>query len=293
MARRDGRFKQETSHQEGPVNTNGQDPSTVFGENVIDTDGNTIGSVNSVWVDDATNELEFIGVKTGWLFGQTHVIPCADAQFSGDTITVPYSQDQIKDAPSFGADDELSPDDEQEIYTYYGLNRSTTASPSGLSTDDGTTTTDYGSDTSGDTDSVRLHQEELQVGKRQVEAGNVRLRKVVNTEHQEVPVELRSEDVEIERVPVSDATATSDSDVFEEKEINVPVTREEPVVAKEVRTTGEVRLNKNVQTETETVGGDVRSEDVDVADSTDDAGTAYASATRTGTGYTTDDDTNA
>jgi len=284
------------------VNTNVQDPSTLFGENVVDTDGNTIGSVDSVWVDDATNELEFIGVKTGWLFGKTHVIPCADAQFSGDTITVPYSQDQIKDAPSFGADDELSPDNEQEIYSYYGLDRSTSASPTGLAPGESTaatggyttdTTTNYDTGTSGNTESVRLHEEELQVGKRQVEAGNVRLRKVVNTEHQEVPVELRTEEVEIERVPVSDATATSDSDVFEEEEINVPVTREEPVVAKEVRTTGEVRLNKNVQTQTETVGGDVRSEDVDVDDSTDDAGTAYASATTTGTGYTTDDDTNA
>jgi len=284
------------------VNTNVQDPSTLFGENVVDTDGNTIGSVDSVWVDDATNELEFIGVKTGWLFGKTHVIPCADAQFSGDTITVPYSEDQIKDAPSFGADDELSPDNEQEIYSYYGLDRSTSASPTGLAPGESTaatggyttdTTTNYDTGTSGNTESVRLHEEELQVGKRQVEAGNVRLRKVVNTEHQEVPVELRTEEVEIERVPVSDATATSDSDVFEEEEINVPVTREEPVVAKEVRTTGEVRLNKNVQTQTETVGGDVRSEDVDVDDSTDDAGTAYASATTTGTGYTTDDDTNA
>lgn len=284
------------------MNTNVQDPSTLFGENVVDTDGNTIGSVDSVWVDDATNELEFIGVKTGWLFGKTHVIPCADAQFSGDTITVPYSQDQIKDAPSFGADDELSPDNEQEIYSYYGLDRSTSASPTGLAPGESTaatggyttdTTTNYDTGTSGNTESVRLHEEELQVGKRQVEAGNVRLRKVVNTEHQEVPVELRTEEVEIERVPVSDATATSDSDVFEEEEINVPVTREEPVVAKEVRTTGEVRLNKNVQTQTETVGGDVRSEDVDVDDSTDDAGTAYASATTTGTGYTTDDDTNA
>jgi uncharacterized protein (TIGR02271 family) len=296
-----------------------QDASSVFGYNVVDSAGNNIGSVDNVWVDDATNELEFVGVKTGWLFGKTHVIPCADAQFSDNTITVPYAQDQIKDAPSFGADDELSPDDEQGIYSYYGLDRSTAPSPSGLpmggTTDtmgtdtigtdtmatDSTDTSGYTSDAATtdttnygtgavDNQSVRLHEEELQVGKREVQAGEVRLRKVVSTQHQEVPVELRREEVEIERVPVSDASGIDDSTAFTEQEIEVPVMREEAVVGKQVRTTGEVRLNKNVQTETETVGGDVRSEDVDVDNGVDTtgAGTAYASTSSDRTGYTTD-----
>jgi len=304
------------------MNTNSQDPSAVFGYNVVDSAGNNIGTVDNVWVDDATNELEFVGVKTGWLFGKTHIIPCADAQISDGTITVPYAEDQIKDAPSFGADDELSPEDEQGVYSYYGLGRSTAPSPSGLATGDSTTTTtsdyttdattgdyatagtaDYATGTTNDyttgttsdygTDnqSVRLHEEELQVGKRQVEAGTVRLRKVVSTEHQEVPVELRREEVEIERVPVSESTTgIDDSTAFTNQEIEVPVMREEAVVGKTVNTTGEVRLNKNVTTQTQTVGGDVRSEDVDIDRDVDttDAGTAYASTTTDSTGYTSD-----
>ena len=51
-------------------------------------------------------------------------------------------------------------------------------------------------------------------------------------------------------------------DAFQEEEIEVPVMREEAVVAKEAHVTGQVNLNKNVETETETVGGDVRQEDV-------------------------------
>src|SRR5438270_6099097 len=111
---------------------NSQDPAQVFGYEVVDSNGNKIGTVDNVWVDDATNELEFVGVKTGWLFGKTHIIPCAEAQIGDGQITVPYGEDQIKNAPSYGSDDELSPDDEQQVYSYYGLDRTTAPSPTGL-----------------------------------------------------------------------------------------------------------------------------------------------------------------
>ena len=99
--------------------------------------------------------------------------------------------------------------------------------------------------------------------KRPVEAGRVRLRKVVRTEREEVPVELRHEEVEIERVPVNEAAAP-DEPAFQEREIDVPVMREEPVVGKETRVTDEVRVNKDVETETRRVGDEVRREDVKV-----------------------------
>lgn len=270
------------------MNSTSTSPDQFFGYEVIDTSGNKIGSVDHVWVDDATNALEFIGVKTGWLMGKTHVIPTADAQIDNGTITVPYGQDQVKDAPSFGGNDELSPEDENQIYSYYGLDRSTAPSPTGLPSGETTDTTDYTGQSSGYTGTgttdgetltdegeinVPVSEEELQVGKRQVDAGTVRLRKVVRTEHQEVPVELRREDVEIERVPASEATDVPNS-AFQEREIEVPVSREEAVVGKEAHVTGQVRVQKNVDTETQTVGDDVRREDVQVDDSSiDDGGT--------------------
>lgn len=241
-------------------------PDRLFGAEVADSQGNKLGTVDGVWIDDATNALEFVSVKTGWLMGKSHMIPTANAQVSEGSITVPYPQDQIKDAPSFRADDELSPQDEDSIYSYYGLNRSTAPSPSGLPTggDAG-----YQSGTSDRDQSVTLHEEELQVGKRAVEAGRVRLRKVVHTEHQEVPVDLRREEVQIERVPAS--STVSDDNAFQEQEIGMPVMREEAVVGREARATEQVRLNKTVQTETQTVGDDVRREDVDAdTDVTDD-----------------------
>src|SRR5947209_4353501 len=260
-----------------------QAPDQLYGYEVMDSAGNKIGAVDGVWVDDASNQLEFVGVKTGWLMGKTHIIPVAQAQVDGgsQTVTVPYGESQIKDAPSFGTNDELSPDDENQIYDYYGIDRSTAPSPTGLPTGEqgdtfGTTdigtrgydagTRDYDTTDTDDRDLV-LSEEELQVGKRPVEAGRVRLRKVVRTEQREVPVDLRREDVEIERV---DATGEDVPDTaFREQEIDVPVMREEAVVGKESRVTGQVRVDKTAETETRTVGGEVRREDVEVENDTD------------------------
>jgi len=258
----------------------------LFGYDVYTQDGDKLGAVDNVWVDDATDQTEFIGVKTGWLFGKTHIIPTADAQISGNTVTIPYGKDQIEGAPSFDADAEISPDEEQQVYRYYGLGRSTAPSPSGLPAGDTTGYSDTATqrtvstgDMSG-TDlptppteaDVTLSEEELAVGKRTVQTGQARLRKVVRTEHREVPVDLRREDIEIERIPageVSDATATGQA--FQEQTIDVPLMAEEPVVEKQAHVTGGVRMTKTVETDTQTVGGDVRSEDVEVDQNADES----------------------
>lgn len=248
-----------------------QTPNQLYGYEVMDSAGNKIGKVDGVWVDDATSELEFVGVKTGWLMGKTHIIPAAQAQVDdgSQTITMPYSDGQIKDAPTFGTDAELSPDDENQIYSYYGMDRSTAPSPTGLPAGDQTSTydgTDTGTDEYDTTDtgerSMQLSEEELQVGKRQVEAGNVRLRKVVRAEQQEVPVELRREQVSIERVDASGQDVPDTA--FQEQQIDVPVMREEAVVGKEARVSGQVRVDKTAETETRTVGDTVRKEDVEI-----------------------------
>jgi uncharacterized protein (TIGR02271 family) len=191
-------------------------------------------------------------------------------------VTVPYTEDQVKGAPSFASDQEFAPEDEDTIYSYYGLNRSTAPSPSGLPSGDSSGIAGYASDSGATGDmptppahvEMTLAEEDLVVGKRQVEAGRVRLRKVVRTEHQEVPVELRRESVNVERVPVS-AEAESGS-AFQEQEIDVPVMREEAVASKEGHATEQVRLNKTTTSETRTVGDDVRSEDVEIDQGTVD-----------------------
>ena len=235
-------------------------PTDLFGSEVLDGTGTKIGTVDNVWVDDATDQLEFIGVKTGWLFGKTHVIPAEQAQVANGQVTVPYPEEQIKEAPSFAGDAQLSPDEESQIYSYYGMQRSTAPSPTGMGTETPPSSPPP-RQTEGDT-RMQLSEESLQVGKREVAAGQVRLRKVVKTERQEVPVDLRREEIQVERVPAQGDTVPENA--FTEQEVTMTATREEPVVAKEAHVTDEVRIGKDVQTEQQTVSGETRHEEVDV-----------------------------
>jgi uncharacterized protein (TIGR02271 family) len=112
---------------------------------------------------------------------------------------------------------------------------------------------------------VPLSKEEVKVGKRTVGAGEVKLHKTVTTELVNVPVELKREDIVVERVPAHEVEAGKGT--FQEEVIKVPLSREEPVVEKEVHVTGGVRVRKTQGVDTETIQESVRREDVDVDES--------------------------
>jgi uncharacterized protein (TIGR02271 family) len=106
-------------------------------------------------------------------------------------------------------------------------------------------------------------QEELQVGKRAVQQGGVRIHNRVTERPVEEKVNLREEHVNVERRPV-DRPATSADKAFQERTIEARETTEQPVVNKQARVVEEVTLNKDVQQRTETVRDTVRRTDVEV-----------------------------
>lgn len=111
---------------------------------------------------------------------------------------------------------------------------------------------------------IVLREEQLKVGKREVSAGEVGIHKTVRTEQVSVPVELRSENVTIERISADQIHDTDASKAFQEETIEMKATREEAVVAKETHVTGAVRVAKTATTETQVVSDSVRKEDVEV-----------------------------
>ena len=117
-----------------------------------------------------------------------------------------------------------------------------------------------------DTVEVPLSEEEVKIGKRTVGAGEVKLHKTVTTEQVNVPVELKREDAVVERVPAHEMEHTG-KEPFQEERIEVPLTREEPVVEKETRVAGGVRVRKTQGVKQETIRENVRREDVDVDES--------------------------
>ncbi len=115
----------------------------------------------------------------------------------------------------------------------------------------------------GDATRMQISEEQLKVGKREVEEGAVKLRKVVRTETVNQPVQLKREEVVVERVAVGTPGAVP-ADAFQEGTISIPLMREEAVVEKTAHVTGEVRLKKNVETETQNIHETVRKEEVEV-----------------------------
>lgn len=110
---------------------------------------------------------------------------------------------------------------------------------------------------------IPVVQEELQVGKRAVHQGGVRVYSRVTERPVQEQVQLREEHVQVERRPVDRPISDADR-AFEERTIEASETVEKPVVSKQARVVEEVVVNKDVQHRTETVKDTVRRTDVQV-----------------------------
>jgi uncharacterized protein (TIGR02271 family) len=114
---------------------------------------------------------------------------------------------------------------------------------------------------------VKVHEERLHAEKRPVNAGEVRVRKEVVTEHQTVNVPTTREEVVVERRPTSGQASASDIKAGEE--VRIPVKEEKVNVQKEAVVTEEVNVGKRQVTENQQVGGTVRKERVHVEEKGD------------------------
>ena len=111
---------------------------------------------------------------------------------------------------------------------------------------------------------IPVIEEELHVGKREVEGGGVRVRTRVVERPVEEAVRLREERVNVERRPVNRPVSEADINAFREGTFELTERSEEAVVAKQARVVEEVAINKEVGERTETVRDTVRRTDVDV-----------------------------
>jgi stress response protein YsnF len=119
-------------------------------------------------------------------------------------------------------------------------------------------------DTDRSSDSINRIEEELQVGKREVETGRVRLRSRIVETPVEEHVRLRQERIDIERTPVDRRVSSDENRSFQEQDIELTERAEIPVVNKEARVVEEIRLNKEVEETDETIRDTVRKTEVDI-----------------------------
>ena len=261
------------------------------GYEVYDQNYEKIGKVDDLFVGE-NDQPEYIGVKMGFLGTRSTLIPMDMVRVNDERylVQVAADKDRVKDGPTFDDDREITPEFENEVYSYYGLRRPTTASEehrgygpyrayqAERTVESATGTPATENPTLGDAtdradrlaeeDEVRVRrvEEELVAGTREREVGAMRVRKRVLTEHQRMEVPVRREEVHVDRVPV-EGEVVAEAEIGE-GEVVIPLTEEEVVVEKRPVAKEEIRIRKEVVEDTEVVEEDVRREEVDIDDQT-------------------------
>jgi uncharacterized protein (TIGR02271 family) len=223
-------------------------PQELVGAEVYDVQGEKLGKVGTVYVNDTSHQPEWVTVQTG-LFGHKETfVPLAGASDNHDGLTVRWSKAKIKDAPRIDANGRLSERDSIGLYQYYDLPTQRTGSPRNRNAPAGETMT--------------RSEERLNVSTEKAESGRVRLRKHVVTEEQQITVPVSHEEVRVERMPADGGTAKIGED-----EREIVLHEEKPVVRKETVPVEQVRLRAEQVTEQRKVRDKVRKEQIEVDDS--------------------------
>jgi len=212
----------------------------LLGAQIVDANGENVGTVKDVYLNDRTGELSWISVATGWFGHSESLLPFDRAKISDDHIRVPFDKSTIKKAPRYQSSAPLSPQDEDELYRHYG--HPADAPAARVTTAQGAEATNYapgsGSAETSEDSSTRNEtqvrsEDHLDRGSEPASIGRTRLRKYVITEQQSITVPLSHEEARLEREPIDDQDIDRASSGVElsEEEIEIVLHAERPVVS--------------------------------------------------------------
>jgi len=251
----------------------------LIGLTAVDADGDKIGKVGQVYIDDAAGQPEWVTVGTGMLGTKESFAPLYNASVRDGELVLAVPKVLVKDAPNVGDDGHLEDTEAAALYQHYATYLRPAASPgaggggedssAGRRSGEGQTS-GGGQGTSGPVtdDAMTRSEERLHVGTESVPAGRARLRKYVVTENVTTTVPVSHEEVRLEREPITDANrdaAWSGPDISEE-EHEVTLRAERPVVNKETVPVERVRLGTETVTEERQIDEEVRKEQIDEPD---------------------------
>ncbi|WP_067602736.1 PRC and DUF2382 domain-containing protein [Nocardiopsis listeri] len=270
-------------------------PENLIGHHVLDPEGNNVGKIKQVFLDDRTGEPSWVSVHTG-LFGMKEtLVPLQGARPKAEDIQIPYDKATVKDAPQVEADRHVAPEDEALVRDYFAKHGGVPRQ-SGGETDDMTGPPIAGERRPG-TDEARVqetdswtgeddtvgrarsgerlggpvdpeaedvsmirHEEQVDIGVERRESGQARMRRYVDTERFEETVPVHHDELEVERRPITDPSQVTDEGDLEEGEQSFTLYEERPVVSKKNVPVEEVHVRKRDVSHEEHVEGEVRKE---------------------------------
>lgn len=242
---------------------------------------NTSGTRTEEVIDDAKDVSSGIGGFFSSLFGSDdddsrRYSTVADR---GSVVTVHAQTEDEADRAADILDDNGAVDIDERANEYgYGSTTGVSAVDTGL------TDTSRPAVTDGD-QTIKVIREDLEVGKRTVETGGVRVRSRIVERPVEESVRLREERVIVQRNPVNRPATAADLNAFQEGQIELTERAEVPVVSKTANVVEEISVGKNVTEREEVIRDTVRNTEVDV----ENVGTTNQTVPSTGTSLSGDD----
>jgi uncharacterized protein (TIGR02271 family) len=254
--------------------TSALDAQQLIGRTAVDADGDKVGKIGEVYLDDQTGQPAWVTVSTGLFGSKQSFAPLYGASQTGEELRLAVTKEQVKGAPNIDDDGHIGAGEEGALYEYYrdylgGSGQRTGYADTGYA-DTGRTgeVGGPGRDTSGPNtdDAMTRSEERINVGTQHVETGRARLRKYVVTENVTQTVPVSHEEVRVEREPITDANigAATEGPAISEEEHEVTLHAERPVVEKEAVPVERVRLDTETVTDQQTISDDVRKEQIDV-----------------------------
>lgn len=238
---------------------------------VLDRDNHKIGKVDSLYLDEDTGQLEWALVNSGMFGTKNNFVLLRGATMQQEDIQVAFDKDTVHNAPRVDAGGELSSDEERQLFDHYGMaygEKGNRGASAGATQSSGA---DHRSTTSGN-EAMTRSEEEMHVGTESRERGRARLHKYVVTEHEQVTVPVRHEEVWVEREQIDGTNrdeALSGAAISEDEQ-EMTLHEERVVADTETVPKERVRMSKHTETDEETVSADLRKERIDADDDTND-----------------------
>lgn len=228
------------------------------GWDVVTSDGEKLGDVDEV-------HPHYLVVSKGWLFPTERYVPVSTiTDVSDNKVYINVSKAEV-DSQGWDTIPDMADTTSTSGHTDRTEMMSTTGYTDRTNLTDRADMTDRSTTRGTDNIDVPVVEEELDVRKRQVEGGAVRVRKEVVETEKQVSVPVREERIRVERQPVTDQTVDDlDGHTFQEEDIEIPLRSEEIEVTKRPVVRERVQISKDVVEHEEQASGTVRREEVRV-----------------------------
>ena len=150
-----------------------------------------------------------------------------------------------------------------DVHEPMNLRDRSTSTPTATAPTSALPRTDTGRISAAEEEVIRLAEEQIDVGKRQVSTGKSRIRRFVTEKPVEQQITLHEEHCEVARRAVTDPKLAQDID-WKDQTLEVTETSEQPVVTKTARVAEEIVIRKRGSDHVETIRDTVRRQQIEV-----------------------------